>query len=65
MLDDDQRVAEVAEMMQRGDQTLVVTLMQPDGRLIEHVHHADQTRADLRGQTNALRLAAGQCLGGS
>jgi hypothetical protein len=33
--------------------------MQPDGRLIEHVQHAAQLRADLRGQADALRFAAG------
>ncbi len=36
----------------------VVARVQADGRLIQHVQHAHQARADLRGQADALRLAA-------
>ena len=60
VLDDDQRVAEVAEPGQRLDQPVVVPLVQPDRRLVEHVQHADQAGADLGGQPDPLRLAAGQ-----
>jgi hypothetical protein len=38
----------------------VVALVQADRRLVEHVEHADQAGADLGGQPDALRLAAGQ-----
>ena len=34
--------------------------MQADGRLVEDVEHAGQAAADLAGETNALRFAAGQ-----
>ncbi len=34
--------------------------MQADGRLVEDVQHAGQAAADLAGQADALRLAAGQ-----
>ena len=40
MLDDQQRVAEVAQMLERGKQLVVVTLMQPDARLVEDIQHA-------------------------
>ena len=60
MFDDDKRIAEIPQMMQCPDQTLVITLMQSDGRFIQHIHHADQTGADLRGKTDTLRFAAGQ-----
>ena len=40
------------------DEPVVVALVQPDGRLVEDVEHPDQRRADLRGQADALRLAA-------
>ena len=60
VLDDDQRVAEVAQPQQRVEQLLVVPLVQPDGRLVEHVQHADQAGADLGGEPDPLRLAAGQ-----
>ena len=35
-------------------------MMQADGRLVEHVEHAAQLRADLRCQANALAFAAGK-----
>jgi hypothetical protein len=36
---------------------VVVPLVQPDRRLVQHVEHADEPRADLGGQPDALRLA--------
>ena len=63
VFDDNQRVAEVAQMVQRLDETRVVTLVQSDRWLVEHVHDADQSGADLRGKPDALGLAAGQRLG--
>lgn len=50
VFDDNQRVAEVAQMVQRLDETRVVTLVQSDRWLVEHVHDADQSGADLRGK---------------
>ena len=58
MFDDDDRVAEVAQAPERGQEAVVVALMQADGGLVEHVKHAGQARADLRGQADALGLAA-------
>ena len=58
VLDDDHRVAEVAQPHHRVDEALVVALVQADRRLVEHVEHADQAAADLRRQPDALRLAA-------
>ena len=60
VLDDDDRVAEVAQLEERLDQLAVVALVQADRRLVEHVEHAHQLRADLRRQADALRLAAGE-----
>ncbi len=47
VLDDDQGVAELLEAHQRLDEPLVVALVQADGRLVEHVEHADQAGPDL------------------
>jgi hypothetical protein len=58
VLDHDDRVAEVAQPHQGVDEAVVVALVQADRRLVEHVEHADQARADLGGQPDALRLAA-------
>ena len=60
MLDDDERVAEIAQAFQGGEQLVVVALVQADGRLVEDIEHAHQARADLRRETDALRLAAGE-----
>ena len=63
VLDHDQGVAEVLEPDQGLDQPVVVALVQPDRRLVEHVEHADQARADLGRQPDPLGLAAGQRAG--
>ena len=60
VLDHQHRVAEVAQAGQRLQQPVVVALVQADRRLVEHVEHAGQARADLRGEPDALALAARQ-----
>src|SRR5437764_1348998 len=60
MLDDDDRVAEVAQPLQRLQEARIVALMQPDRRLVEDIEHAGEARADLRGKPDALALAARQ-----
>ena len=39
--------------------------MQADARLVENIKHSHQARTDLRGETDSLRFAAGQCAGTS
>ena len=63
VLDNDHRIAEVAQMQQRIEQPLVVALVQADGGFVQHIHHAHQAGADLAGQTDALRLATRQGVG--
>src|SRR3546814_16649668 len=63
VLDDDHGVAEIAQPEQRLQQALVVALVQADARLVEHVHHAAQTGADLRRQADAPRFPAPPWLG--
>ena len=58
VLDDDERVAQVAQALKGGDELAVVALVQADRRLVEHVQDADEARTDLRGQADTLRLAA-------
>ena len=65
VLDDEHGVAKVAQLFERGNQAVVVARVQADGWLVQHVEHAAQLRADLRGQANALRLAAGKRGGGA
>ena len=65
VLDHDHGVAEVAQPLQRFEQPRIVALVQADRRLVEHVEHAGQARADLRGEADALALAARQRAGGA
>src|SRR5690606_35760909 len=58
VLDDDQGVAEVAQVEERLQQPRVVARMQTDRWLIENVQHTRQAAADLGGQADALRLSA-------
>ncbi len=60
VLDDDHRVAEIAQPRQRRQQLAVVALVQADRRLVEHVEHAGEVRADLRREPDALPFAARQ-----
>ena len=60
VLDDDERVADVAQAHERGDELGVVLLVEADRGLVEDVEHAHEARADLRREPDALRLAARQ-----
>ena len=60
VFDHDHGVAEIAELLERREQSGVVALMQTDRRLVEDVQHAYEARTDLRRQTNALRLSTAQ-----
>ena len=64
MLDHKQGVAQVTEFSQRGEEAVVVALVEADGRFVEHVHDAGQSTSNLRGQTNSLTFTAreGVCL---
>jgi len=57
VLHHDDRIAQVAERLERVDQSDVVALVESNARLVEDVEHIDQLRTDLRGQSDALALA--------
>ena len=58
MFDDQDRVAQIAQAFERGDQALVVALVQADRRFVQHIQDAAQARADLGGEPDALAFAA-------
>ena len=60
VLDDEDGVAQVAQLFKNVDQPGRVAGVQADGRLVEHIERAHQPRAERGGQLNALRLAAGE-----
>src|SRR5579872_5070109 len=53
-------VPEIAQGFKRGNQAVIVAVMQSYRRLVEHVEDAPQPGADLRRQANALSFAAGK-----
>ena len=60
VLDDEDGVAEVAEVFERVDEALVVALVEADGGFVEDVEDAAEAGADLGGETDALAFAAGE-----
>ena len=60
MLHHEHRVAEVAEAEQGVQKPAVVALVQADGRLVQDIQDADQGRADLRGEADALAFPPGE-----
>ncbi|MNN52649.1 hypothetical protein D3C81_1673610 [compost metagenome] len=63
VLDHDHGVTQIAQVVQGGEQAVVVALMKTDGRLIKDIHHPDQPRTNLAGKADPLRFAAGQGVG--
>ena len=60
MLDNNDRVLQVAEARQRIEEAPVVALVQADRRLIEHVEDTGQAGADLCREADSLPLSARQ-----
>ena len=60
MLHDEQGVAQIPQVLEGLQQHVVVPLVQADGRLVQNIQHTHEGRADLRGQPDALALAAGE-----
>ena len=58
VLDHDDGVADVAQVLERGEEASVVALVQADRGFVEHVHDAGEPRADLAREADTLRLAA-------
>ena len=60
VLHDDQAVSEIAQVLQRREKFIVVSLVKADARLVENIGDTDKAGADLRCQTDSLRLTSGQ-----
>ena len=58
MFHHDERIAEIAQPLQRRKQFFVVALVQPDARFVENIQNARERAADLRGEADTLRFAA-------
>ena len=60
VLDDDERVARVAQALHHVDDAAHVARVQADGGLVQHEERIDERGAQRRGQVDALDLAARQ-----
>ena len=58
VFNDDDAVAEVAQLLQTFDKALVVALVKPDRGFVEDIEYVDQLRTNLCCQADTLRFAA-------
>ena len=58
MLYDNNRISQVAKLLQRIDKTDIVALVQTDARFVEDIQHIHELRSDLRGKADALALSS-------
>jgi len=65
MLNDENRVTQITQSQERLDELSVIALMQPDAGLVQHIQHAHELRANLRGQADTLALASRESGGSS
>ena len=63
VLDDEQRVALVAQALHHADEPSDVARMQADARFIEHEQRVHERCAEARGEIHALQLAAAERAG--
>ena len=59
MLHDEQAVASALEPVEDAEQGADVLRMEPRGRLVEHIDHAEQFGGQLGRESQSLQLAAG------
>ena len=60
VFDEDEGVAEVAEIFERAIEEFIVVGMEADGRLIEDVEAGGEARAELAGEADPLQFAAAE-----
>src|SRR5207249_69607 len=60
VLNDQDGIAEIAEMFERAEEARIVSRVQADAGFVENIENATKSRADLRGQADALGFSAGK-----
>ena len=65
VFDDDDGIALVAKPLEAAEEHGVVAGVESDGGFVEDVDDADETAADLSGESNALGFSAGECGSGA
>ena len=61
VLDHEQRIARLLQPVERAQQSFGIGGMQSGGRLIEHIHHAEEVGSHLGCQAKALQLSRRKC----
>src|SRR5262245_20243300 len=62
VFDNNDRVAESTQFLQRRKKPGIVFVVQPDRRFIENVQHPAKLRSDLSCESDSLALPARQCV---
>src|SRR5437867_13328421 len=60
VLDDQNRVAQVPQLLQSFQQAIVIAMMQSDRWLVQHIQYAAKFGSNLRRQTDSLAFSAGE-----
>ena len=60
VFDDEHCVADVAQVFEQANEAIVVARVQTDRRFVEHVERADERRAEIGCELDALSFAAGE-----
>ena len=60
VFDDDDGVPQVPKVLQGVHQTIIISGVQTDRRLVQNVQYANQASTDLTGQSNPLAFATGE-----
>lgn len=58
MLDDDDSIADLSELMEIGDEEVIVSRVEADRWLIEDIDDSLELGADLRGEADTLCLSS-------
>src|SRR5262249_16922387 len=58
-------ISAIAQVLQTGDERMVVAVVQPDRRFVEDISNTHQLGSDLRSQAYALAFATAQGAGGA
>ena len=60
MFYNNQRIAQIPELLQRGNELIVIPLVQPDTRLVQNICHSHQPGSNLCCQPDPLCLSPGE-----
>ena len=60
MFDDQERVSQISQAVERLDETTIVAGVESDRRFVEDIENTAQAASELAGEPNALRFPVGE-----